>query len=387
MEKLVTSSFRLGIIGGGQLGRMLALKAAQWDLKTHCLDKDEHAPARLICDAFQQGSMTNYDDVVSFGRSVDAVTVESDNVNADALETLEQEGKPVYPSAATLRIIQDKGEQRRFCDRNGLPVPRYEVFENKQALLGSSWKVPYIIKTRSAGYDGKGVFAVNTQADLARVPDQGLVAEEMVSISKELTVIAARNGQGEMETFPVIELFVEEGTYLVDYLICPAEVDEAVQKQAKQIARGLIEALNIRGLLAVEMFLTTEGRILINEASPRPHNSGHHTIESAFTSQYEQHLRGIFDLPMGSCEPKTLSGMVNVLGAPGASGKVRYHGLTECLKMPGVKVHIYGKQEVTPRRKMGHVTILNADYGELHKMIRVVKQKVKVEAWPNKTPS
>lgn len=382
MEKWVTSDFRLGIVGGGQLGRMLALKAANWDIRTAHLDSSEDAPAHIIADQFQKGSITSYDDVLRFGETVDVVTVESDNVNADALEVLAERGKRVYPKAATLRIIQDKGKQRTFCRDQGLPVPHFEVFESRQAFLKApsfaDWKFPYIVKTRTAGYDGKGVFLIKEKADLDAVPDVGLVIEEKIELDRELTVIVARNADNEIAAYPVIELFMSPSAYLVDYLIGPAKIEAELQKQAQEIGHALVEALDIQGMLAIELFVSKSGRLLINECSPRPHNSGHQTIEGSYTSQYEQHLRGIMSLPLGSCETKVPAGMVNLLGDLSANGKVRYEGLTECLSIPGVKLHIYGKKQVKPLRKMGHITVLDQNYEELLRKIQIVKDKVRV---------
>lgn len=384
MEEFVTSSFRLGIAGGGQLGRMLALKAAEWDIRTQCLDPNENAPARIICDHYYKGSLSSYDDVVSFGEKVDLLTIESDNVNADALEYLEKQGKVVYPHASTLRIIQDKGLQRRFCEDNDLPVPDFKVFESKADFLNWSsaqdWSFPYIVKTRTAGYDGKGVFLVKSAADFELLPEVPLLAEKKVEMQKELTVIAVRNAKGETASYPLIELFLSSSGYLVDSLIAPASVSDAVEKQAQEIARKLVTALDIKGLLAIELFLDKSGNLLINECSPRPHNSGHQTIEGSFTSQYEQHLRGILNLPLGSCDTKILAGMINLLGEESATGGARYQGLSECLALPGVKIHIYGKKEVSPNRKMGHITVLNHSEEELRKIMSQVKERVKVSA-------
>lgn len=382
MEDFTTSSFRLGIVGGGQLGRMLALTAANWDIRTYFLDKDDDAPAKIICDYFQKGSMTSYDDVVSFGEKVDVITIESDNVNAEALAHLESLGKKVFPKSSTLKIIQDKGDQRQFAKNRGLPVPKFEVFDTKTELLASvkknAWNFPFIVKTRKAGYDGKGVFLVESDDDLNGLPDTGLLIEEKVKIKKELTAIAVRNGQGDVAVYPLVELFLSPSAYLVDYLISPMKLEPPLEKEAAEIARKLTEALEIEGLLAIEMFLDEEHRLLINECSPRPHNSGHQTIEGSFTSQYEQHLRGILNLPLGSTETKILSGMINLLGDAHATGPVKYKGLKECLKMPGVKLHLYGKKEVKPYRKMGHITILNHSREALEKMIHEVKEKIKV---------
>ncbi len=379
MEKLVTSSFRLGIAGGGQLGRMLALQAANWDIMTHCLDKNKLAPAHIICEKFYEGSITNFDDVLEFGKNVDMITVESDNVNADALEQLEKMGKKVSPSSSILRVIQDKGLQRKFCHDHDIPIPEYKIYSSKSDLLqDSAIQFPCIIKTRKAGYDGKGVFLMKDSTELEELPDVPLLYEEKVNIKKELAVIVVRNKNGEMLCYPLIEFFMKPSAYIVDYLISPAKIDGKIQTEAQSIASKLAEAFKLEGILAVELFLTDKGKILVNECSPRPHNSGHQTIEGSFTSQYENHLRGIFNLPLGSCEPKMHAAMINLLGEPEAEGNVKYQGLNECMAVRGVKIHIYGKPKVSPFRKMGHVTILNEDYEELLQIIHNVKTKVKV---------
>ncbi len=385
MEKLVTSSFRLGILGGGQLGRMLALAAARWDLRVYCLDESGHAPARDFCHGFQKGSIASFDHVVSFAEHVDMLTIESDHVNADALAFLEDRGKKCYPASSTLRIIQDKGEQRRFCLERGFPVPAFQLFSTRDELLeavdAKSWAFPFIVKTRSAGYDGKGVFLVKDHAGLENIPEAGLLAEQVIDIHKELSVIAVRNSAGEIRSFPPVELVMNPDAYLVDYLISPADIPETLINKSTEMARALIEAFDIKGLLAIEMFLDHKGDLWINECSPRPHNSGHHTIESAFTCQYEQHLRAIFGLPLGSTETKMPAAMINLLGDLDSSGLVRYEGLTDCLKIEGVKVYIYGKKETRPRRKMGHITILNPSREKLEGIVEQIKNKVKVKSW------
>ena len=380
MEKFVTSPFRVGIAGGGQLGRMLALKAATWDVLTHCLD-GESAPAHIICETLHKGSITEYDDVVRFGKNVDVVTIESDNVNVEALKHLEGLGKKVCPSAAALKVIQDKGLQRQFCSQHGIPVPAFKVYADKGELLADPpTEFPCIVKTRKAGYDGKGVFLVDSAAELEELPDVGLVVEQKVDIEKELTIIVVRNGKGEVAFYPCIELFMKQGAYLVDYLISPADIPQGVQQQAEEMARSLADALEIEGLLAIELFLDTSGTLLVNECSPRPHDSGHQTIEGSYTCQYENHLRGILNLPLGSCAPVMHAAMVNLLGEADARGPVKYENLTECLSIQGVNVHIYGKKEVTPFRKMGHITILNPSYDDLLQVVDEVKRKVKVRA-------
>ncbi len=382
MKKLFTSSFRLGILGGGQLGKMLTLAAAPWDIHVSCLDSSSDAPASTVCHSFVLGDLKNYDDVLKFGEALDIITIESDHANVEALKELKARGKIVHPDPEQLKIVQDKGSQRQFYADKNFPSPRFELFENKEAIQiavkKSVWSFPFVVKTRSAGYDGKGVFMMDAMEDIEALPEASFVAEEKVKIVKELSVVAARNGKGEVVCYQTVELFPYPDAHLVDYLICPADLSEKITKEASDLGRKLIEAFQIQGLLAVELFLDENQKLWINECSPRPHNSGHHTIEGAWTSQYEQHLRGICNLPLGSPKMKMPSAMLNLLGDADASGPVRYEGLVECLAMEGVKVHIYGKKETKAYRKMGHMTILGDDVNRLKEMIQEIKTKVKV---------
>jgi 5-(carboxyamino)imidazole ribonucleotide synthase len=374
----------MGILGGGQLGKMLALAAAPWDVHISCLDISEEAPARTVCHDFRKGDLKNYDDVLKFGQNVDLITIESDHANVKALKELKAQGKIVHPDPEQLQIVQDKGLQRQFYAENNFPSPRYQLFDRKEdiqkAVKEKFWSFPFVIKTRSAGYDGKGVFMIESQRDIENLPESNFVAEEKVKIKKELSVVVCRNARGEVTSYPTVELFPYPDAHLVDYLICPADVDQKLMKEASQIGEDLIQAFNLQGLLAVELFLDDKDQLWINECSPRPHNSGHHTIEGAWTSQYEQHLRGICDLPLGSTKIKMPSAMLNLLGEADASGPVVYQGLEECLSIEGVKVHIYGKKETKPYRKMGHMTVLGNDTSNLKKMIQEIKTKVKVTA-------
>jgi 5-(carboxyamino)imidazole ribonucleotide synthase len=382
LKKLFTSSFRLGILGGGQLGKMLTLAAAPWDIHVSCLDSSSDAPASTVCHSFVLGDLKNYDDVLKFGEALDIITIESDHANVEALKELKARGKIVHPDPEQLKIVQDKGSQRQFYADKNFPSPRFELFENKEAIQiavkKSVWSFPFVVKTRSAGYDGKGVFMMDAMEDIEALPEASFVAEEKVKIVKELSVVAARNGKGEVVCYQTVELFPYPDAHLVDYLICPADLSEKITKEASDLGRKLIEAFQIQGLLAVELFLDENQKLWINECSPRPHNSGHHTIEGAWTSQYEQHLRGICNLPLGSPKMKMPSAMLNLLGEANASGPVRYEGLVDCLAMEGVKVHIYGKKETKAYRKMGHMTILGDDVNRLKEMIHEIKTKVKV---------
>lgn len=382
MDKFLNNSIKLGIVGGGQLGKMLATDASRWGIEVRCLDVSAGAPASSVCSSLSIGSLTSKQDVLQFGKGLDYLTVESDDVNAEALIELEASGVKTYPKGETLKIIQDKFLQREFCLRKNLPVPEFRHFSSKAELIEAVRReeliLPRIVKTCKSGYDGKGVFSVKDVSDLEELPDTELLAEEVVDIKRELSVIVSRNSQGEVSRYPLVEFFMRENAYLVDYFISPAEVSSGVSSKLKSIAEELVVALNHVGVLAIEFFLDSTDSIFINECSPRPHNSGHHTIEGSFTSQYEQHLRCVLGLPLGSCEATRPAAVVNLLGDEGASGKAVYRGLEECLKLPGTKVHVYGKKETKPLRKMGHISILGEDISQLKERIETVKQHVRV---------
>jgi 5-(carboxyamino)imidazole ribonucleotide synthase len=362
MNPPFSPDFRLGILGGGQLGKMLLQPAHQWNLRTQVLDPDEQAPARALCADFFVGPLTDYDAVMAFGESASALTIEIENVNAEALAELADRGIPVHPDPRVLPIIQDKGLQRQFLDQHDLPCPRYELFADAEAVRTAvderRWKIPFVQKLRTGGYDGRGVLMVRTDADLDTLMDAPCLLEALVPIHRELAVIAARNPSGHTACYPTAEMeFHPEGN-LVELLLCPADITSAEEREAEALAVRTIEALGLCGLLAVELFLDLEGRLLVNEVAPRPHNSGHHTIEAAATSQYEQHLRAILDLPLGPTDIQGCAAMVNLLGEPGHQGPPVYQGVEECLATPGAHLHIYGKPETRPFRKMGHVTVV-----------------------------
>lgn len=382
MEKLVTSHRTLGILGGGQLGKLLCLSASSWDVQTVVMDASADAPARSVCTRFVQGDPKNEADVLRFGKDVELLTVETDHVHAGALAQLERSGKRVYPRPASLEIIQDKGLQKEFYAKRGYPTPPFWLLGGRQELAerirDGALTPPLIVKLRRGGYDGKGVFLVASEADTAHVPDEPVVVEPKVDIACEIAVIAARNSRGETACHPAVEMVFDPRAHLVDYLLCPARVDAAAARRASEIAASLASDLEIEGILAVEFFLESSGRLWVNEASPRPHNSGHHTIESAWTSQYEQHLRGIFGMPLGSTRLRTPSAMINLLGEPGHAGSVRYEGLTEALRLEGVKLHVYGKKETRPFRKMGHLTVMHEDLWTLQRRVEELKRIVRV---------
>jgi 5-(carboxyamino)imidazole ribonucleotide synthase len=350
-------SSRLGILGGGQLGRMFIQEAINLDVDVHILDPDENAPCKDISTSFTKGSLLDFDTVYSFGKDKDILTVEIENVNTEALEKLEKEGKKVFPQPHLLRLVQDKGLQKEFYSKNNLPTAIFHLIDNKASISNFISSFPLVQKLRKGGYDGKGVQVLRTIDDLDLAFDAPSILEEMIPFKKELSVIVARNEKGETAIFPTVECEFNPEANLVELLFSPASVSEKIEEEAQSLAKDLIEKLNLVGILAVELFLTEDDKLLINEIAPRPHNSGHHTIECNVTSQFEQHLRAILNLPLGNTRAFQAGAMVNLLGAKGYEGTVYYDGLEEILAIPGVQPHIYGKSITKPFRKMGHITI------------------------------
>lgn len=382
MEKLVTSEVKLGIIAGGQLGKMLVLAASNWNVKSYVLDKDDHCPASSSCTFFFKGDQLNYDDVYRFGQMVDVLTLELENVNLAALKKLKQEGKKIYPDPDKLEIIQDKGLQKQFYKRIKVPSSSFSLFKSKKEILSAveseKLQLPFVQKLRKGGYDGRGVSIIRSKDDLINLLDGTSVVEHLVDIEKEISAIVARNERGEVKCNPTVEMEFNPNANLVEKLICPSTLNKETEEEAEKIAIKIITELDLYGLLAVEMFVDNNKNIWVNEVAPRPHNSGHHTIESAITSQFEQLLRAIFNLPLGSTKLKMPAVMINLLGEPGYEGKVRYEGLTECMAVEGVKIHLYGKKITKPFRKMGHVTVLAQTIDEAKKKADFVKEKMKV---------
>ena len=380
MAKDFYGELQLGILGGGQLGRMLIQEAINYNVNIHILDPDKNAPCRKLCNHFECGSLSDYDTVYNFGKDLDMITIEIEKVNVDALEQLEEEGVIVYPQSRVIRLIQDKGLQKQFFKQNDIPTAAFQFASNKEALAGLSIPVPYVQKLRKDGYDGKGVKMIRTEDDLQFAFDEPSIVEEIVNFEKEIAVIVARNDRGEVETFPMVEMEFNPDANLVEFLISPSTYSFEVQQQAEELAKKIANDLQIVGLLAVEMFLTDSGEILVNELAPRPHNSGHHTIEGNYTSQFAQHLRAIFNLPLGSTEVISNAVMINLLGEPEYEGLAQYEGVEEVLAMQGVYIHLYGKKYTKPFRKMGHVCIVNADRELAISNARKVQQILKVKA-------
>jgi 5-(carboxyamino)imidazole ribonucleotide synthase len=375
-----SSDFKLGILGGGQLGKMMLFDTRKFDIQTYVLDPSNEAPCKIACNKFFQGNLMDFDTVYNFGKQVDVLTFEIELVNIDALEKLESEGIKVFPSPKTLRLIQNKGIQKDFYSNNTIPTAAYKRFENLEALKAESQnlKLPFVWKCTEFGYDGMGVKIIRTLSDLDNLPNVECISEEMIPFKNELSVIVCRNVSGEIKTYPVVEMEFHPEANQVEYVICPARIDDKVAEKARAIALNVSEKFNHVGLLAVEMFQTIDDEIIVNEVAPRPHNSGHHTIEASYTSQFENHIRAILDLPLGNTDSKVAGIMVNLVGAEGFSGDVVYENIETIMGWNGVTPHIYGKKETRPFRKMGHVTIVNENMVEARKIAENVKNTIRV---------
>lgn len=371
----------IGVLGGGQLGRMLLQEAFNLDLTIRVLDNDESAPCKNLCSKFVLGNLMDYETVLNFGRSCGIVTIEIEHVNIDALFQLEKEGVLVYPQPSVLKIIQDKGLQKDFYKEHQLPTSNYvKVNDNKDPLC-NNLAFPVIMKARTMGYDGKGVVKLNSLEELrTKGFESESIIEDCIKIKKEISVIVARNLNGEVKYFPPVEMEFNSEANLVEFLVSPADIPSEIAKKSKEIALTIIEKLKMVGVLAVEMFITETNEILINEVAPRPHNSGHQTIEGNRTSQYAQHLRAILNMPLGDTEITQPSVMINLLGEKGYLGIVKYQGLNEILSLSEVYVHLYGKASTKPFRKMGHITILAETTYEAYKKAIEVQKKIKVIA-------
>lgn len=379
-KKFYGNNAKLGMVGGGQLGRMFIQEAINYDVHVHSLDPDSNAPCKNIATTFTCGKLTDFDTLYLFGSDKDVITVEIENVNIDALKKLESEGKKVFPQPHILEIIQDKGLQKQFYAENNIPTAPFELVENKKEVENHFSHFPYMQKLRKGGYDGKGVYPIKSIEDIENGFDAPSVLEKMVPFVKELSVIVARNESGQMQVFPTVECEFNPEANLVEFLFSPAEISTEIEENAKAIALDVINKLSFVGILAVEMFLLENGEILVNEIAPRPHNSGHHTIECNITSQYEQHIRSVLNLPLGSTKMIQAGVMINLLGEKGFEGPAIYEGLEEVMSFEGVKVHLYGKENTKSFRKMGHVTIVSDNIESAKNIARKVQNILKVKA-------
>ena len=382
MPHYFSSNFTLGILGGGQLGKMLLTETRKFDITTKVLDPSADAPCRIACTTFIQGALTDFDTVYRFGKEVEVLTIEIENVNVDALKKLQSEGVKVYPTPQTIELIQNKATQKQFYATHNIPTAPFHRFESltnlQQAVTNGQITLPFVWKSALFGYDGNGVKIVRQLPDLSLLPEGECIAENLVPFAKELAVIVARNVSGEASTYPVVEMEFHPEANQVEYVLCPARISEEIAQKARAIAVQVAQAFQVVGLLAVELFLTAEGEVLVNEVAPRPHNSGHYSIEAAYTNQFEQHLRAILDLPLGNTDSKVAGVMVNLVGAEGYQGDVIYENIEQILAMEGVTPHIYGKRQTRPFRKMGHVTIVNKDIEKARVIAEKVKQTIKV---------
>lgn len=377
-----SSDFKLGILGGGQLGKMMLYETRKWDIYTKVLDASSEAPSRMSCNEFLQGSLLDFDTVYNFGKDVDILTIEIENVNLDALEKLEDEGVKVYPQPKALRIIQNKAKQKLFYVDNDIPTADFQRFaylsEIEDSIENEALQFPFVWKVAQFGYDGQGVKVVRSLDDLEGLPTGECIAETMIPFKNELAVIVSRNAEGQIKTYPVVEMEFHPEANQVEYVICPARIDEKVAEKARSLALKVAEKIGLTGLLAVEMFQTVDDKILVNEVAPRPHNSGHYSIEASYTNQFEQHVRSILGLPLGNTDSKVAGVMVNLVGAEGHTGDVVYKNIEEILAMEGVTPHIYGKAQTRPFRKMGHVTIVNDDLAKARVIAEKVKETIQV---------
>lgn len=381
-KNIFSTDFTLGILGGGQLGKMLLYTTRKWDIKTSVLEPASDAPCKIAANNFEIGSLKDFDTVYNFGKNLDVLTIEIEHVNIDALKKLQSEGVSVHPKPEMLEIIKNKGIQKQFYADNNIPTAPFTKYNNlaelKEDIANKKLALPFVWKSTTDGYDGMGVSMVKNAGQLDSLAEGECIAEELIPFKNELAVIVATSPSGESVSYPVVEMEFHPTANQVEYVICPARISDEVANKAREIAIDTAQKLGSTGLLAVEMFQTQDDTIIINEVAPRPHNSGHYSIEGSYTSQYEQHIRAILDLPLGKTDSKVGSVMVNLVGEEGFTGDVVYEGINEIMAMPGVTPHIYGKKQTRPFRKMGHVTIVDNDLDKAREIAENVKKTIRV---------
>ena len=379
-EKLNT---RVGIIGGGQLGKMLLTECNKMNIKTSVLDSSENSPCKNLTDKFVCGDFNDFTSVYNFGKDCDVITFEIEHINVDALERLENEGKRVFHKSKTLRIIQDKNLQKSFFRDNKIPTSDFKYYKSinelNESINNNEIEFPCIWKKTKFGYDGFGVKILNSINDLSSFPESEMIIEEMVSFEKELSVIVTRNVSGEVSCFNTVEMEFNKLSNQVEFVISPANIPNSVNIRAKELAIKLSESLDCVGVLAVEMFLVN-GEILVNEIAPRPHNSGHFSIEACSCSQYQQHIRAILDLDLGESNHKGSAVMLNLVGDENYNGRVFYENLDLVFKTNSANLHIYGKEETRPNRKMGHVTIICNKFEDAYEKAKFLKDNIKIKS-------
>ncbi len=375
-----TNSKILGVLGGGQLGRMLIQSAINYNQDIHILDPDSNAPCKDLAQKFVVGSLKDFDTVYAFGQNCDVITVEIESVNTEALEKLAKEGKQVYPQPHILRLIQDKRAQKEFYKANGIPTAEFILTENKAEVIQNSDFLPAVNKLGKEGYDGRGVQILRSKSDLDQAFDAPGLLEKLIEFEREIAVTVARNAQGDLEVYPSVECAFHPTANLVEFLFAPADISQEMEEKASRIAKDVILKLDMVGILAVELFVTRDGEVLVNEIAPRPHNSGHHSIEANFTSQFEQHLRSVMNWPLGNTELRCPAAMINLLGEEGFTGPVLIEGKEEAMAEKGVYIHLYGKKITKPFRKMGHVTLLDDNVDNLKKRAQRIKELIKIKS-------
>lgn len=365
---------KIGILGGGQLGRMFIQEALKYDDEFYVLDPTADCSCAYI-SRFTQGDFNDYQTVIDFGKDKDVLTIEIEHINADALADLEAQGVRVVPSASIIKTIQQKILQKQFYAENHIPSPDFQIIQNKSE---ANFPLPFVQKLNTGGYDGKGVQVIRTEADLENLWDAPSVLESLVDIDKELSVIIAKNDRGDIKTFPVTEMVADPKLNLLDFNICPTQISNAVQQQIDEIAQKFISAAQSAGLFAIELFLDKEGKVWVNETAPRLHNSGHQSQEGNSNSQFEQFYRVVKNLPLADTDFCGFSGMLNLVGEDGFTGKVKYEGLEDVLQLPQIYIHLYGKTETKPGRKMGHINVLANTREELMQKLISIKAMVRV---------
>ena len=374
-----TSNFTLGILGGGQLGKMLLQVTSRLSIKTNVLDPSEDSPCKNLCAEFTKGNLMDFESVYNFGKACDLVTYEIEHINVDALEKLEKEGIKVFPNSSTLRIIQDKSIQKQFFLDNNIPTAKFKFYNSFNVLEVNNLNFPCVWKKTKFGYDGYGVQILKSIDDFNSLPKTQFIIEEIVPFKKELATTIARNENGDIEVFPIVEMMFNETSNQVEFVVCPAQISDELKRKAEELALKVSKTFKQVGLLAVEMFLTQDDNILINEVAPRPHNSAHYSIEGCINSQFDQHINAILNLPLGCSKSSVYTIMANLVGDKGYNGDVVYDGIEEAMKFDNVKIHIYGKKETKPNRKMGHITVTDTNLQSGLKKARIVKELIKIK--------
>jgi 5-(carboxyamino)imidazole ribonucleotide synthase len=378
-----SSDFKLGILGGGQLGKMLLQVTSRLSIKTNILDPSKDSPCKNLCNEFEIGNLMDFDSVYQFGKKCDLVTFEIEHVNIEALEKLESEGTKVYPSSKTLKIIQNKNLQKQFFIDNNIPTSDFWYFKSPKDFKNSFHKnqisFPCVWKKTKFGYDGYGVEIIKSIKQIDNLPNEEFIIEEFIPFEKELATTIVRNNSGDIQIFPLVQMDFNKESNQVEYVVCPAQVNREIKDLANALAMKVSKSFKHVGLLAIEMFLTKDNKILINEVAPRPHNSAHYSIEACENSQFQQHINSILNLKLGSCKSNSNAIMVNLVGEKGYSGPVIYQGIEEAMEQSNVSVHIYGKSNTKPNRKMGHVTVTDEDLKNGLKKAKSIKNLIKVK--------